>query len=1286
MRLDVVDNNNILLNESYIILLDDSIKEIKTKIFLNNTNTKDIIKYYPNLCKLELVYDNRKIVLSKNDCLLFNYDKIPDKIRVISIFDILITNDKYKRFNLEPYYLYSVLKDSDLDDVILNLYEDLLLDFIDLDKNDLDNIIKMKMINFNKSLIKETGRGLLTSDENARLEDDIRDFFNVIANKYNSQIKKYTDETGDLFDFYQNYIKYDRNKYYNQDDFIYTTVKFIIKPQDYDGTFEGRFIKLNQVFNTLELSDDIPFIAFNDSPRRDPAVKVYNNLINRLDKDLIKSWILNENKKLGKVTYKRLRGLMIKYRFDKNIDDYITFVINENGLITVKLEFKQTENIKSIELMISKVKTSVDSIINLINNLYNVFKKSKKISNDVSIDIDSISAVLETKIRINKNKLRGMLVKSGISEFFEQKDTKDEKIVSMYYKKCSGEGDKGEEDGGITVTVKNNPFVENSSTVIIYGANSSNQLSVIADNIMILSEIQLDNNEQDESEDEYIKERKLGIKETREKGGITDPKKCQKNRQTTLDNNTGITDKTLVLEFKGNKYICKGDVYKYPGLVNGEVPCCFKKPGKGIESIIDPNILGTLVQPSNYKIKVNNGDAIFDTLVIKVTSDIENFDLSKSRYFYLDKNLDAKFPLVHIHDEQLIKTINENERNDKDEDIWLKEISLNQLITQPKTNQCINPPLLNLMNDLDINKQCEHTGNMIFGYNKNAFPCCFSKNPQVYSKTSEKTSKTIQHIITTEKILGNQRQGILPYDLNKLLNEILNQSDDTDIFLRYGVTQNKLSFLNCILESINTQSISNIFQLKRFLVNYLEENQDIFIKLNNSNISIKYTIDDYKKYILGDDIFWYDVIDLVQNVFKINILILEKIIDESDSGDYKLVCNSYIEQDLSKPYLILIKRQDTFEIIIRNSGYTWNKNDEQIKQKNINITPTVTFIFKYKIDNVVNFFVDYYKSTCVKEDRFPVEYKYDKLYSAKYLLEKLKGTSHEIRYQIVNSFNKTNILVTKSGLLVPIYEIGILDNISIKTLESIQQESIQQIQIILDDFNRYVIPKMEILGATVGGDVYTSILTNFGQMIPVKPTPISESKIDILPIKYYSDVDLYLSGKEMSKNTAVEWYKNTDMLRTIIFDIKKILGGILVNDTDLKDNIISINKSTSMSKFEKIENISNILNDIIKRNSKPQIINILKNIPDLKLQIIRANKNVIEKDEKVKNIKSIITPWYKFVLKVISNDIINDNIENLLLNNVIRTEKLDTDEIVKRNSESIWLNINDIKIWINKNK
>ena len=85
---------------------------------------------------------------------------------------------------------------------------------------------------------------------------------------------------------------------------------------------------------------------------------------------------------------------------------------------------------------------------------------------------------------------------------------------------------------------------------------------------------------------------------------------------------------------------------------------------------------------------------------------------------------------------------------------------------------------------------------------------------------------------------------------------------------------------------------------------------------------------------------------------------------------------------------------------------------------------------------------------------------------------------------------------------------------------------------------------------------------------------------------------------------------------------------------------------------------------------------------------------MIDKIEKTNAIKNILTGYLTeenkkikdidFILNIIANEIINDNVENLLLNNLITSETFNPNETTKRSTESVLLNIHDIKKWINK--
>ena len=1287
LGVNIIDKElNHSLNQNgkkYGVLLDDTIPEIKTKIFVNTDNFyKETLQYYPNLIKLEINENGVDKVITDTNCLLFHYSKLPENpiVYVKSVFSI-INSDSYKEFDLEPYGLYLKLKQDD--NMISDLYDKLVEEFVELKPDDLSKVIKMKMFNFNKT----SNIPVISNDENNSIMEDIKEFFNTIKNKYDSESKNYKKEHDRLVEFYKRVYSYKSDDYYefldsNLPNFIYTTATFTLRSDDYDGSISGKFIKLYQIFNMLELSDDIPMIAYNDSPRRDPKIKIYNRLLDTLNENSIKSWILNEKKKIQKASYKKIRGLMIKYRLkdivtSKPQNKYVTITINENGLITVKVNFEEDDNQRSIDVIIKRIKSCIDTLVESLDQLHNVFTKSKRLytSDKMSIKLVSVNAVLETLKTINKTKFRKMLTKFEASRIFDSKDIKD--IISMYYKRF-GKRDSDDESErlGITVNIKDNPYKLNSSTVVIYGGYNLNQLRVIVDNIMVISEMssELKSNIFEDSDDDsdlevVLKERKQNVKLVRELGGKMSSITCQKKRQPKINNDTTIEDSELVMVYKGNKYICEGTgKHKYPGL-SGDIPCCFEYPGKGMESIVSANILEIKVQPSNFKVDVipPSGKS-FTTFVIRVTSeDIEHVDLSKSRYFYLDDNPNAEFPLVHIHNDNLIKQIENDETNDKNETIWLNEVPLYQLISKPKKNTCLNIPHLHKRTNDNIDEPCKHHDKEnTFGYNIKSYPCCFEKLPSVYrGQKVDKGNVIKQHIITTDKLLGHKRQGVLQPGLNNLLNEYLKPKSSA--FLRWGVNQNQLSFLNCIVESVGDNTnlkIDSTYALKRFLVNYLDEHPQDFLRLNNGNISLKYSsLQEYIDTINGESVIhWTDIIDLVQIALGCNILIIDIPYTETLSKttfqyeDMRLVCNLNIQQDKTKPFLILIKKQNAFEIIVENSSARWNKDSKKIqildKQQ-----PVINFVFNYdktsnnSISNIVNLFVDYYLSSCIKENRFPEKYPYEELYSAEYIIGKLLKTQHKIWFQLVNPFNKINMLVTELGLIVPIKETGVLDKIPTIPFDDfiIKQKamSIDRVIDLLDEFNNSsdFQPKLKLLGATVDNNVYTGILTNFGQVIPVKRTGFDTSiSIPVLQNKYYSDVDDFLSGKKSVTNKEIEWNKDVDATKIKIYDVKKNLGESLVKKSDVQEKIQSINKNPELTRLEKINSITNILKDYI----------------------------------------SIEVEDLDFILNNISNEVINDNVENLLLNNLITSEVFDPEQITKRNTESVWLNLNDIKKWFKK--
>jgi len=1314
----IVDNTSQrLLNEAginYGILIDDTTNTIKEKIFVHTTNFfAETLLYYPNFLKLQIrdTQDTELITITGSNSLLFYYKTLPQNpiVYITSILNIF-NSGFYEEFSLETYDLYNKMKTDDH----IQLYDKLASDFTDLTIDDFNTIIKMKMYDLNK----RSEVPILSNDESEILKSDLQEFFTNIKTIYESLQNTYKSETENLKRFYSVvYNTKDFSRFYeiNTDDkqqgttslpnFIFTNVTLTIPPEiedTYNDSVERRqgmkYLKLQNIFNALEVSNTIPLIAFNDSSRTNPKIKVYNHLIEHVSENTIRSWILNEKKKLQQISYKKIRGLMMKYYIstlnnsESSINNYITLLLDETGLITVKISLDE-DNTKSLYNIIDIIASEVNSIIKSLNELTGIFVSLQKLQpvDKSKILVHSLNATLETSIAINKTKFKKMLTKYEISRIFESKDImnpkdKRQEIISMYYKRFGKreieDASQSTERLGITVNVKDNPYRSNSTSIVVYGAYNLNQLQTIVNEIMITSllaeETTISKNifEDSESEEEAetsVKERKQNIKRLREQGIKIFSTKCQKTRQPIMitdenKNSPNISqDEQRFLDHKGSKYYCPNDDYKYPGFTVDNILCCFKKPGRGVtRNISTDNILEIKVQPSNLLINVNN----VQTYAIKVISDnVDDFDLEFSRFFYLKSHTKTDFPLEHITDPTVIKYIQENEINPETGDsIWLDEVPLNRIVSKPNKNTCLHIPQLNHTNNItDLHEPCNHfQKEKIFGYNLQSYPCCFEEQPAIYRSKKEiiKSDITKQHILTTDKLLDYKRQGILPPGLNILFNEIIQQNENGGAFLRWGVHQNRLSFLNCIVECIGESdfSINNIFELKRYLVNYLTKNPTEFNRLNSGNISLKY--DNLENYIqsINKGINWNDIIDLIQITLGCNIFILDIPYTETQSTkkynyeDIRLICNPYITLDRSKPFIILLRRENAFEIVVQNSIAFWNPVVKKIQiRTDTNIKPRIRYFFNYGENlspktNIVNFLLDYYRSSCVKEYAYPKEYPYDDLYKIEELTKVLKNTPFELWFQLTNVFNKVNLIITKCGLVLPIKEIGRVRDLKYTSFDDfiIKNKALDISKTLqyIEEFNKIFTTKpLQIIGMTVKNGIYTGAMTNFGQIIPVKNTPIDEAniKIPILNTKYYYDVDQYLIESDVKENDESIYNKEIYNQKSLIFNVKQEISSSFSNDTtgSEKTKIESIITNTKMDKFQKTNAIQKILLD----NTSEQ------------------TKQTIDID---------------FITNIIANEIINDNIDALYAT----SETIN--QTTKSVTESILLNIHDIKKWINK--
>lgn len=1256
LKIKLLDKNNKVINyERPNILVDESVQTIKENLFCIHP---DDISYYPNFITFKILNEKgEKQNLIDTSSILFNYNTIPDEI-VMYMYNIIeeIEDDSVLASNIINSYMTN---DTELNNIFMKLLEE----YTDLSEDDFDFIVKLLFVKAN---------AIVESSETRYIEE----YITKILSKQKSVLKKCTKKMEQLQPFYDaEKLIDDYSKYFalsqNYVPIInFNNVSIVIQGNNVESGVKGKFIKLSNIFNTLQLSEDIPLMGLGDKTigtLENPLIKVYNEIYqneNISDKD-IKSWIINEKKKTNQIMYKKIKGLLIKYKVTKN--NYMTVNILDNGIIEVKIQYKEDENNNSLDDIIKLLSEKLDILLDEINKLQGVFLQSKRLetSSNSKIMLESVSASIVTNKLINKNKFSGLLYNPYISEYvFELKDTISTDILSFYYKKY-GKKEIDETEGerkGITVNIRDNPYQLNSSIINIYGAYNVHQLNVIAKQIVFMTKLYKEDKEQVEQK---IKE-KSHIKSLRKQGVNILSTKCQKPRQPIIDDKLTPQEASYTIDYQSKRYVCPKKDYPYPGFTNENIVCCFKKDQRGRDAFIR-NIKSTdfeiMVSPSNFKIEITDSATKekFTTYAIKVVSDYIdglNAQNSVSRYHFISKDNE----LIAINDKQLIKKLEEEEEND----IWLESVPLAKIITEPPKNKCNFTPNVDKKSN-DINSPCEdHDKNKYFGYNLNSYPCCFDKERESYIQRKRKIADiTKQHIMISDKTLDYQRIGTLPLSLDKLFNEII-KSDRKKVeskFYRMGVVQNNSALLGAILlafqNNINNVYLNNTTEFRNLIVNYLQDNTNIFTTLNNGNISFKYNnLNKYKEYLLDNKTFlqYHDTIDLLERFVNVNILILEipYILSEStqiaDYENIKMICKNNIpEKSKNNPFIILLKRQSKYEVIIRLN--TDKKSDKK----------EIEYLFDYETENnikssnvsIVNFLLDYYNSTCIKEDEYPENFKFNKMFTLDEITENFKNTEFEIVLQLVNVFNKVDMVMTKNNLLLPIKESGINTDIEVSTLKDIENKLIDVNEYYANLLNINKIIKNQdymfnINGVTLSNDnKIDAIYTNYGIFIPVKTLNIEDSKqiLTVLPIKYYSNINEYLVNGKHLDNKQVNYINKINELKKNIYLIKTQIAKQL---TDVeKENIININKDTTIKRIDKINNIVSVFNN-----------------------------------------KQIQTPldnkWLQFIFKHIANEVLNDNKENLLLNNLITSEVFDPNEITRRDTESILFNIDDIRKWFKK--
>jgi hypothetical protein len=365
----------------------------------------------------------------------------------------------------------------------------------------------------------------------------------------------------------------------------------------------------------------------------------------------------------------------------------------------------------------------------------------------------------------------------------------------------------------------------------------------------------------------------------------------------------------------------------------------------------------------------------------------------------------------------------------------------------------------------------------------------------------------------------------------------------------------------------------------------------------------------------------------------INIYILDipyKHTELTKTLDYtntRLICQflTFSGKETRNKNIILLKKEWSFEVIV------YIKNEE------------IIYTFDSSND-IIQFMDKYYSSTCIKEDVYPTDYPYDSLLSFEQVKKGLQKTAHAITHAAVGANNKIYYALTKSNVLIPVRERGVIDGIP--TTPIIPRQTFSEFVQSCAALRKYKVNVSIKEVAVEDNNKIIAVLTNFGQFVPLKETDIADNKdYPVADLKYYSESQLL----DQSQNEQVIYSKEINDVKDAVYRAKLALGRYLMLNINEKEEIVNFIVKARMTRPYKIKHISESVSNVLKAL-----------LPD----------------------DSVVQQNLEFISGHISTEIVDDNIQNLLVNNIVTSDLYDPKRIVLRDNESVLFNLSDIRKWI----
>jgi len=629
----------------------------------------------------------------------------------------------------------------------------------------------------------------------------------------------------------------------------------------------------------------------------------------------------------------------------------------------------------------------------------------------------------------------------------------------------------------------------------------------------------------------------------------------------------------------------------------------------------------------------------------------------------------------------------------KDMEIILKTLKVSDI---DKTTGIVN----------DIYYSCDPEDNgdhMYIGFltrSNNPFgecmPCCFKKN-RLLSKKKE-TVDFYKQCMQQDKLNGNKQLNLITGDilyilqdtnkiqegriayLPKYLDLIINIhfKKDKEIknhyllktpsyFFKYGINQEDYSFINTLstVLGISIQNIKDIIQ--QFLKNDTDELY--YLSLNDGDIRAEYRINDFIRFIMESELVdYYYLKDLLKIpglftkngilpiIFNKTILIKNNISNDKIKEDFYLLIDNSMVIDFNY-FLNMFEDRDIL-IIIKDGKYYYpvieiSKNDQN--SKNIEIKKLFNKSCKEDLQ-IVDLMKDFYNNTILD-----VQIDYIKSHisgrETNIILEKIsiKNPEFTVQYQAVDSRFKCKYIITKDNLIIPVLPSGIINNLPIICLNSIEyskkQDCFSNIKLKnLNDTQKYLeklyILSNKKLNIKPIGLFYDFISEdNFANIIG-----IMTSNNDIVPI-----INQLIPIKELDKNKVI--YKNRPLYYKLDIKLENYNKNYFeIIDERIKNvnRIKYLDEAYQLFKFE----LSNILSTEKYKSTKNELKKLIENKKNLDIQELLLTLCVSKLDDKIINKDLIGNELVKIIEDIPDVDYYKINNQRLICNNLNENECL----------------------------